>query len=120
MQCVLNAQNKIFGYTPIYRAAAHGYTEIVKILTPLSNNPNAPDYVGETPIFWAACNGHKEIVKLLAPLTGSPNAPDNFGNTPSSVANNSEICRILEPFKFKTLIHAKQEQQPPTKRAKKF
>ena len=53
-----------------------GYTEIVKILTPLTNNPNASDYVGETPIFWAACNGHTKIVKLLAPLTGSPNAPN--------------------------------------------
>ena len=37
-------------------------SEIVKILAPLTNNPNAPDEYGKTPIYWAARNGHTEIV----------------------------------------------------------
>ena len=80
-------------------AAHFGHTEIVKILAPLTDNPNAPDKSGETSIYWAAQNGHTEIVKILAPLTDNPNAPDNYGRTPRSVAKNREICKILESFK---------------------
>ena len=43
-------------------------TEIVKILAPLTDNPNAQDKFGRTPINYAAQNGHTEIVKILAPL----------------------------------------------------
>ena len=54
--------------------------EIVQILAPLTDNPNAQDehlYSKRTPIYWAACNGHTEIVKLLASLTDKPNAPND-------------------------------------------
>ena len=51
--------------TPIYCAARNGYTEIVKILAPLTDNPNAQDEDGTTPIHWATFNGHKEIIKIL-------------------------------------------------------
>ena len=54
--------------TPIHYAAFHGYIEIVKILAPLTDNPNAPNKIGDTPIYLAACNGHTEIVKILVPL----------------------------------------------------
>ena len=57
------------GYTPIYWAAHYGHVEIVKILTPLTKNPNAGDKLGNTPIYRAAQYGHTEIVKILAPLT---------------------------------------------------
>ena len=46
--------------------------EIVKILAPLTDNPNAPDEDGKIPIL-----RHTEIVKILAPLTDNANAPDN-------------------------------------------
>ena len=52
-------------------------TEIVKILAPLTDNPNAPDEYGRTPILWAAVHGHKDIVIFLASLTNNPNAPNN-------------------------------------------
>ena len=42
--------------------------EIVKIIAPLTDNPNAPDEYGNTPIFWSTFNGHKEIAKILASL----------------------------------------------------
>ena len=69
---------KIFGK----RSLSNKGTEIVKILAPLTDNPNAPDQYGETPILWAACNGYTEIVKILAPLTDNPNAPNEEGETP--------------------------------------
>ena len=43
-------------------------TEIIKILAPLTDNPNVPDIYVRTPIFSAASNGHTEIVKILAPF----------------------------------------------------
>ena len=42
--------------------------EIVKIIAPLTDNPNAPDEYRNTPIFWAAFYGNTEIVKILAPF----------------------------------------------------
>ena len=42
--------------------------EIVKIIAPLTDNPNAPDEYGNTPIYWSAVNRHKEIAKILASL----------------------------------------------------
>ena len=41
-------------------------TEIVKILAPLTDNPNGPDKWGRTPIYESTINGHTEIVKILA------------------------------------------------------
>ena len=35
-------------YTPIYMAAEYGHTEIVKILAPLTDNPDAPNNKGVT------------------------------------------------------------------------
>ena len=34
--------------TPIHEAAQNGHTEIVKILAPMTDNPNAPDKDGQT------------------------------------------------------------------------
>ena len=46
-------------------AACNGHTEILKILVPLTDNPNAPNNDGRTPIYWAAFYDHTEIVKIL-------------------------------------------------------
>ena len=62
---------------PIHWASSFGYTEIVKILVPFTDNPNALDEWGNTPIHNAARNGRTEIVKILAPLTDKPNADAN-------------------------------------------
>ena len=43
--------------------------EIVKILAPLTDNPNAPNIFRDTPISVAALRGHTEIVKILTSLT---------------------------------------------------
>ena len=76
-------------------------TEIVKILAPLTENPNAPDRLGNTPISVAACKGHTEIVKILATLTDNPIAPNKYGETPIHLAalnGHTEIVKILAPL----------------------
>ena len=75
--------------------------QIVKILAPLTDNPNAPDEEGTTPIYWAACHGHTEIVKILAALTDNPNASAEDGDTPIHAAaryGHTEIVKILVKF----------------------
>ena len=76
-------------------------TEIVKILAPLTDNPNDPAEDGDTPIYWAACNGHTEIIKILITFTDNPNTPDNDGWTPiywSALNGHTEVTKILAPL----------------------
>ena len=70
----------------IFQSARDNNLEIVKILAPLTDNPNAPVKHGWTPIMQAAYHGHSEIVKILAPLTDDPNTPDKDGKTPIHLA----------------------------------
>ena len=51
-----------WGDTPIHGAARHGHIDIVKILVPLTYNPNRPNNCGKTPIYWAyteICQGSR-------------------------------------------------------------
>ena len=100
-------------------------TEIVKILSPLTDNPNAADEDGETPIYRAACKGHTEIVKILVPLTDNPNAPNKDGDTPIHEAvkqGHTEIVKILKSFTKSSKKHnaGASSSKPNKKRAKKF
>ena len=75
--------------------------QIIGIMAPLIEYPNAPDIDGETPICTAAENGHTEIVKILVPLTEDPNAPDKNGYTPihwAALMGHTEIIKILAPL----------------------
>ena len=88
----------------------NGYTEIVKILAPLTDNPNAAMNNGDTPIHKAASRGHTEIVKILVPLTNNPNAPDKHGRTPIYSAawnGHTEIVKILTPLTYNPNIRRK-------------
>jgi len=70
-------------------------------LTPLSENPNAPDPDGFTPIQTAAKHGHFEVINILIPFSENPNAPDPYGFTPIQTASSfgySEVVRILAPL----------------------
>ena len=73
-------------------------TEVVNILAPLTDNPNAPDEDGKTPIYWAALNGHTDIIKILTPMTSNPNFSTVYGVTPIRNAarkGHTEIVQIL-------------------------
>ena len=79
----------------------HENTEIIKILAPLTDNPNTPNDYGDTPISWAAYKGYTEIVKILVSLTDNPNAPNKNGTSPIHKAarnGNTEIVKILAPL----------------------
>ena len=105
LQVILLQRHKCFGSKTINRAFQFACLsgnqrsiEIVTIMAPLIENPNAPNEDGNTPIHTAAENGHTEIVKILAPLTENPNAPDNYGSTPIILAaenGHTEIVKIL-------------------------
>ena len=85
----------------IFQSARDNNLAIVKILAPLTDNPNAPNIFGLTPIYRAAIYGHAEIVKILAPLTDNPNAPEIAGQTPiyiSACFGYAEIIKILAPL----------------------
>ena len=62
-------------------AVMQGYAEVVRVLAPLYDNPNAPDPSGWTPIHYAARNGQAEVLRILAPLSENPNEPypDHMG-----------------------------------------
>ena len=44
--------------------------ELVKILVPLTDNPNSTDETGVTQIFWAAESGNTEIVNPNSVING--------------------------------------------------
>ena len=52
----------------IYHAVHKGDINVVTILAPLTENPNAPGEDGMTPIYWEMRQRQFEIVKILAPL----------------------------------------------------
>ena len=83
--------------------------ELVKVLVPLMDDPNAPtnNYFNSpkvtSPIHWAAIFGHTELVKILAPLTENPNAPADptDGISPifsAAMRGYTEIVKTLIPL----------------------
>ena len=59
-------QSSFPNWTPIQLVAYSRNTssvEIIGILAPLTEDPNAPDPDGWTPISWAACKGNTEMTK---------------------------------------------------------
>ena len=61
-----NAPNT--GKTPIYQAALNGHTEIVKILVPLTNDPNAlNDITGKSPVDVAKNDEIRTILESFKP-----------------------------------------------------
>ena len=75
-------------------AAGNEHKEIVKILSTLTDNPNAPNMWGRTPIHMAAGYGFTEIFKILVHLTDNSNPPNNL----AAEMGHTEIVKILTPF----------------------
>ena len=86
------------GDTPMHAAAREGHLDVIKVLAPLSKNPNAPNSSGWTPIHEAAREGHANVIKVLAPFIDNPNALRPDGETPIYAAakdGNSEVVKVL-------------------------
>ena len=95
---------------PIRVAVKAGNMEIVKILTPLTNDPNAHFTTGSTPIQKAVILGNADMVRILAPLCKNPNAPWSNGMTPIQKAfemGNSVIQEILRKNTYYHLFEKK-------------
>ena len=76
------------------------YTEVVKILAPLVDNPNVQNLYGCTSLQVAAEEGYTDIFKLLASRVENPNAPHLDGWTSLQVAalkGYTEIFKFLAP-----------------------
>ena len=70
-------------FTPIEYAAMNGHTDIVKILAPLTVNPNeTKSFFTVTPIERAVMKGNMEMVKILASSTGTKNLIKSFFSLP--------------------------------------
>ena len=119
------------GTTPIYEACYRRDTEIVKILAPLTKNPNAPGPDGP-PIYLAAKSGCDKIVQILAPLANNPNAPGPDGRTPLECAkyyaaidnpmlqpSYRKIVKILQLSKSAKCMPG-PSKMPSTKRGRKY
>ena len=77
--------------------------ELVKILAPLIDNPNAAvtNNALESPIHIAAAQGHTDFVKILAPLAKNPNNPNRHGESSIYIAvldGHTEIVKTLIPL----------------------
>ena len=86
--------------TPIGVAVRNGRADIIKILAPLSTNPNTPCR-GWTQIYRATVIGDIEVIRALIPWTENPNAPNPAGGTPitsAGLCGHTEIVELLRPF----------------------
>ena len=105
-------------------ATGKGHAEVVKILAPLTDNPNTPDEDGWTPLHLIAGKGHTEIFKFFAPLTDNPNPPDNNGHTPYQYARGTgrkEIQKLLQTYETSRKRKTGFSSTKPSKKgAKKF
>ena len=98
IRCYTDPDVQNFFQKQIFNAAADCDDNTIRILAPLTDDPNAPNKLGRTPIHWASYNGNIEIIKILAPLTDNPNAPNKDGTTPIFWAGRNgytEIFNIL-------------------------
>lgn len=57
----------VFGWTPVFVAAAEGYEAIVKILLDAKSQYNMVDYSGWLPMEHASLRGHLDVADMLAP-----------------------------------------------------
>ena len=73
-------------------AAEYGYTNIAKLLIPVSN----PKVNNSIALRFAAESGYIEIVKLLIPVS-DPKAKDNYALRRAAEYGHTEIVKLLIP-----------------------
>ena len=86
----------------IHHSASHGNLEVIKILAPLSNKPDAKGGGGYSAIHFATFGGFLEIVRFLAPISDNPNVSDDVNGETSifkaTKFGRDEIIEILAPL----------------------
>ena len=90
-----------YGTPAIAIAARDGHLNIIKILAPITKNPNRGNIYGVTPIHFAAVRGYIDILKILVSYTDDPNVPNYLGQTPIFCAaenGNIDVLNVLAPL----------------------
>ena len=59
-------------HPPLYSAAQHGYTEVVRLMIEAGADVNIEDFNGETPLYAAIRYNHIDIVKMLLEAGANP------------------------------------------------
>ena len=84
----VNAQDELYGHTPLHFAARSGHNATVELLIEAGADVNAQDELyGHTPLHFAARSGHNATIKLLIEAGADVNAQDALhGHTPLHLA----------------------------------
>ena len=82
----LEAEDGMYGQTPLSWAVEYGREAVVKLLLEKGADIETKDDTGQTPLSWAARKGHDVIVKLLLEKGADMEAKDNEDRTPLSWA----------------------------------
>lgn len=90
----------VFGWTPIFVAAAEGYGAIVKLLVSMGARYDTVDDSGWLPMEHASLRGHLEVAELLRPadesiLLHDAEHPENNVTRISSAASSSAPSPVL-------------------------
>ena len=64
LPAAMEFEEKCCGFSMLCYELSDEDSEIVEILAPLTENPNALNKDGLTPLYWAAFNSHTEIMYL--------------------------------------------------------
>lgn len=102
--------------TPLHKAAAYGYSDLVQLLIEQGAGINQRDINGDTPLHRAAGYGWEEIAALLLAAGADQDIPNNAGESPLQKAvrgywNSFAEVLISTPGRVKPLdLELVQEQ----------
>ena len=94
----VNARDSTYGTTALMRAAARGYTDIVRALLEKGGEVDAEDTAGHTALMEAAFGGYTNTVLLLIEKGADVNARDKDGWTPlfwATFSRRTDAARSL-------------------------
>ena len=86
------------GNTALMIAAAHGYTEIARLLIDSGADVDARGYIGNTALIYAAQEGHAEIAQLLIDGGADASARNQYGSSAPKLAvgwGHGEVAQVL-------------------------
>ncbi len=90
------AEETVFGFTALHRAAFNGHVDCVRVLVEGGASVDKGDQFGRTPLHLAASKEHCEIVTYLLEKGASVNSRDDrLGQTPLHFAGNAAVAKEL-------------------------
>eukprot|EP00300_Choanocystis_sp_HF-7_P016982 c19599_g3_i2.p1 GENE.c19599_g3_i2~~c19599_g3_i2.p1 ORF type:complete len:200 (-),score=43.49 c19599_g3_i2:281-880(-) len=92
-----------YDFTPMGLAAAHGTSEMVRLMQEFGGDVNGTNKDGSTPMHYAALYGHVEVVQVLTSsgFGADVNKPNDTGHTSMHCAaeeGHVEVVQVLHRF----------------------